>query len=218
VSTTTSTNAELGTKAREIWEASQPAAGTLVEQYLRSRAITLAIPPTLRFHPGLRHPSGLIAPAMVALVQDLDGRPTAILRTWLRKPIFGTSIGKADLEPNKMALGPITGSAVRLGHSRPKVALAEGIETALSVRQMTGLVCWAGMGGNLAGVLLPPEVREVVLAVDGDQAGADYARTLTRRFKDRRVRLLAAPKDATGTTPCVVAANELAQKGRPVKP
>lgn len=35
--------------AAKIWENAVPAAGTIVETYLRSRGITLALPPSLRF-------------------------------------------------------------------------------------------------------------------------------------------------------------------------
>jgi len=39
---------------------------------LHTRAITLAIPSSLRFHYGLKHPSGVYLPAMVAAVQNSD--------------------------------------------------------------------------------------------------------------------------------------------------
>ena len=53
--------------ARDIWERAQPAAGTLVESYLRRRGITLPMPATLRFVPVLKHyPTGRCLPAMVA--------------------------------------------------------------------------------------------------------------------------------------------------------
>src|SRR3546814_6783856 len=46
--------------ALEIWRASRPAAGTLVEEYLRGGGITLHPPASIRFHPALRHPIGQI--------------------------------------------------------------------------------------------------------------------------------------------------------------
>ena len=51
-----------------IWEAAKPAAGTLIETYLASRGLHLPPPNTLRFHSGLKHPSGDAWPAMLALV------------------------------------------------------------------------------------------------------------------------------------------------------
>jgi hypothetical protein len=41
--------------ALEIWRASQPATGTPAEDYLRGRGITTSIPPTLRYHPAVKH-------------------------------------------------------------------------------------------------------------------------------------------------------------------
>lgn len=76
--------------ALRIWASASPADGTLVETYLASRGIRLQLPPTLRFHPSLRHPSAVALPAMVSLVTDAQGshlgcialssRPTAARR------------------------------------------------------------------------------------------------------------------------------------------
>ncbi len=41
--------------ALRIWAETQPTAGSLVETYLRSRSINIPSPPSLRFHPALRH-------------------------------------------------------------------------------------------------------------------------------------------------------------------
>ena len=54
--------------ALAIWRGSQSAEGTPVETYLRSRGLTIPVPPSIRFHAGLKHPSGGVWPAMVALV------------------------------------------------------------------------------------------------------------------------------------------------------
>jgi putative DNA primase/helicase len=44
--------------ALAIWLATQPIDGTLAETYVRSRGLDLAPLPALRFHSGLKHPSG----------------------------------------------------------------------------------------------------------------------------------------------------------------
>jgi hypothetical protein len=72
--------------ALAIWQSTVPATGTLVETYLGSRGIRLPASATLRFHAGLRHPSGGIWPAMVALVTNgADGTPLAIHLTFLAR-------------------------------------------------------------------------------------------------------------------------------------
>ena len=58
-----------GPAARDIWRRARAAHGTPVETYLRGRGITIAIPPSIRCAPALKHgPTGLTFPAMVATV------------------------------------------------------------------------------------------------------------------------------------------------------
>src|SRR5437868_7794696 len=45
--------------ALSIWEVTERAEGTLAQIYLRSRGLVLPLPATLRFHRGLKHPSGI---------------------------------------------------------------------------------------------------------------------------------------------------------------
>jgi hypothetical protein len=70
-----------GTKRSEaalaIWRSVVPAAGTLVETYLNSRGLCLPPPLSLRFHAGLKHPSGGVWPTMVAPRGLLDRRAAA---------------------------------------------------------------------------------------------------------------------------------------------
>src|SRR5262245_53676645 len=95
-------NAKRTEAALVIWQSATPAGGTLAENYLVSRGLYLPPPPTLRFHPGLKHPSGGIWPAMVALVtHGGDGKPVGIHRTFLARD----GNGKAPVEPTKMMLG-----------------------------------------------------------------------------------------------------------------
>ena len=88
--------------ALSIWQSARPADGTPVETYLATRGLNAAPPPTLRFHAGLKHPSGTVWPAMVALVtRGSDDQPLAIHRTFLGR----TGAGKAPVDPSKMMLG-----------------------------------------------------------------------------------------------------------------
>jgi hypothetical protein len=97
--------------ALAIWEAATPAAGTPVASYLVSRGPHIPPPPTLRFHAGLKHPSGGNWPAIVALVtRGADDVPIAIHRSFLARD----GSGKAPVDPQRMMLGPCRGGAVRL--------------------------------------------------------------------------------------------------------
>ena len=94
----------------------------------------------LRFHAGLKHPSGGVWPAMVALVtKGADGTPLAIHRTYLAND----GAGKAPIDPSKMMLGPCRGGAVRLAITDGALMVGEGIETCLAAMQATGM---PGMG------------------------------------------------------------------------
>jgi putative DNA primase/helicase len=177
-----------------IWQAAMPASGTLVETYLASRGLHLPLPPTLRFHAGLRHPSGGIWPAMVALVtRGSDDTPLAILRTFLARD----GRGKAPVEPTKMMLGPCRGGAVRLGPIGPRLMIAEGVESALSAMQATSQVAWAALStSGLRTLDLAGDVRDVVVLADGDQPGEAAARDCAWRWKreGRRVRIALPPQ------------------------
>ena len=59
-----------GALALDIWNKSQPAAGTPVETYLRYRGINIPVPASIRYNPGVKYAqSGLLLPCMVAAVQ-----------------------------------------------------------------------------------------------------------------------------------------------------
>jgi putative DNA primase/helicase len=112
--------------ALAIWESAKRAQGTPVDVYIASRGIHLAAPDVLRFHPGLKHSSGGIWPAMVALVTNgVDDQPFGIHRTFLTYD----GSAKAPVEPQKMMLGPCRGGVVRLAEPGILLMVGEGIET-----------------------------------------------------------------------------------------
>jgi hypothetical protein len=82
-----------------------------VVRYLAGRAITVPVPPSLRWEPSCRHPSGIFLPAMVAKVVNIDGELIGLHRTFLRPD----GSVKADIELQKAMLGRVAGGAVRLG-------------------------------------------------------------------------------------------------------
>ncbi len=180
--------------ALQIWRRAVPAPSTLVETYLRARGITIPVPPSLRYLAAAKHkPTGMILPAMVAGVQDRDGRVVAVHRTFLSRN--GTA--KASVREPRMSLGPVAGGAVRLARANGRLAVSEGIETGLSILQATGIPTWAALSAtNMANVILPPDIRDVTLAPDGDEAGETGAGQAAKRFvqKGRAVRIAPAPE------------------------
>jgi hypothetical protein len=186
-------NARLSDAALAIWQSSKPAQDTPVATYLASRGIDLPAPDTLRFHAGLKHPSGGIWPAMVALVTNgSDGIPLAIHRTFIAR----NGDGKAPVDPQKMMLGPCRGGAVRLADPDDVLMIGEGIETCLAAMLASGHPAWAALStSGLRGFDLPKDVRDVIILADGDEAGETAAQDCLLRWKrhGRRVRIARPP-------------------------
>lgn len=182
--------------AQRLWAGSASCAGTAAARYLARRGIGHAANSiALRFRGDCSHPDGGRLPAMVALVQDAGGQLTAVHRTYL------TPDGsKASADPVKASLGPVWGGAVRLDPVGPVLTIGEGIETAASAGLLLRLPAWAAISaGNLAsGLLLPPEVREVVIAVDPDSAGRAAAAAALARWQTEGRRVRIAVPDTTG--------------------
>ena len=181
-------------RARRIWRYTTPVPGTLVETYLRWRGITLPPPPCLRFATHCRHPSGRKLPAMIAAVEIAPGTIIGVQRTYLRTD----GCGKANVDPAKASLGLIQGGAVRLAEAGETLALAEGIETALSFIQFESVPCWAVLGAQFfEHVELPalPLAAQIILAIDNDAASERAADEAARRFSRQGRRIeIARPK------------------------
>lgn len=180
--------------ALAIWLATIPADGTLAETYLVSRGLHLRPTPMLRFHAGLKHPSGGVWPTMVGLVtRGSDDTPLAIHRTYLAHD----GGDKAPIDPQKMMLGPCRGGAVRLASPGEVLMVGEGIETCLAAMQATGYPAWAALStSGLRALDLPEAVRDVIVLADGDDAGEAAARDCAWRWKreGRRVRIARPPQ------------------------
>jgi putative DNA primase/helicase len=170
--------------ALAIWQATIEAQETVVDEYLNRRGIYLR-PPMLRCRLDRR--------SMVAGMQAPDGKVIAIQQTWL------TGEGE-KAAAKRLTTGNLGAGAVRLGAVGRSLGLAEGVETALSAMQMTGMTVWASLGASrLHNVELPAEVEEVHIFVDNDEPG----RTAAKRAADvhtsigRRV-YLRSPPDQCG--------------------
>ena len=180
--------------ALAIWQCAKPAQATPIETYLVSRGIHLPAPNALRFHAGLKHPSGGCWPAMVALVTNgRDGTRVAIHRTYLTRD----GGGKAPVDPQKMMFGPCRGGAVRLAEPGDVLMVGEGIETCLAAMQATGHPVWAALStSGLRSLGLPKDVHDVIVLADGDEAGEAAARHCALRWRreGRRVRIARPPQ------------------------
>jgi phage/plasmid primase-like uncharacterized protein len=102
------------------------------------------------------------------------------------------------MQPAKKMLGPVAGGAVRFGEPGEHLAVAEGIETALSVFQETGTTTWAALSaGGMESLILPglPLAQHVIIAADADGRGRQAAARAAQRWRraGREVRLVLPP-------------------------
>lgn len=179
-----------------LWEGAKPR-HSLLRRYLRARGLSLEPPPTLR-------------------LAFLKGEPVVVARVEGQEGHFGAPAPQINLlglhlttlEPDgrgrrekRLAKGSRPkGGAIRLFplEAGKPLALAEGIETALAVREATGWPVWALVAASfLKEASLPPEVKEVVVAADHDKAGLEAAKALAQRLlrEGRRVRVAVPPEE-----------------------
>jgi putative DNA primase/helicase len=151
----------------------------------------------LRYHPHLayRHEDGQCTyhPAMVARVDNAQGEGVSVHRTYLTRDGRKAHVPTVKKLMPSVVPGATRGGAIRLYPASETLAIAEGIETALAVRLATGLPVWSTIcADGMARLVIPPEVRLVVICADHDTAGLDAAKTLARRLltEQRRVKIL----------------------------
>jgi putative DNA primase/helicase len=185
-------------RALALWSGSDSLLGTSAAKYLVGRRLNaLTVSPALRFRADTPHPEDGRYPALIALIQNADGVPIAIHRTFLTR-----DGRKANVGPGKASLGPTWGGAIRLQAIDPDkpLVIGEGIETSASAGLLLGLPAWAAISaGNLAkGLELPSQVRRIVIAADPDDAGRGAARAAWFRWcaEGREVKI--AVPDGTG--------------------
>jgi len=183
-------DAEREQQALQLWhEADESIAGTPGETYLLSRGIR---PERLPPRTGVTWPAALRWHAKTgALLVAVNDAETGLIRACQR--IFlaadGTPKRRPDGSKIKLALGPITGRAVRFGwYSDPagRWAIAEGCETALAAAQLLGIPCWASLGAaNMPRIVPPTWARKVTICADHDEVGRRVAQEAARRLRER---------------------------------
>ena len=121
---------------------------------------------------------------MIAAVRDVTGRLVALHSTLLTDDGW-----KADTAtPKRLSKLPsnrtIAGAAIHFGEPDKQLAVAEGIETALSVVKTTGLPCWACISANgLAAVEVPKGVETVLIYADQDRSGTGQKAALALKAR-----------------------------------
>jgi len=166
----------------KVWRGSSKLTGSdHVSRYLHLRKIVLQ-PDNIRFCPKCyESDSKTEVPAMVARIQNREGKPVSLHRTYLN--CTGT---KKIMTPTE----PLVGAAIRLFKSGGQfedgvLGIAEGIETACSATQLNGIATWAVISTSIMVGFEPPEgIRRIVIFGDNDanMAGQKAAYTLANKL------------------------------------
>jgi hypothetical protein len=171
-------------KAQWLWNSSEPITGTPAEIYLRDvRGYSGQLPPTLRYLPA----KGSYPPAMIAAFGIPGGKIMGVHFTRL------TADGrKADVETPKSFLGPSAGFPIVLAPPNDLLglAIAEGIEDALTAHLVTGLGAWAaGCADRMPALasIIPNYVEAVTIFAHEDESGQRNAFELAEALDIRGI-------------------------------
>lgn len=175
-------------KLNQVWaEATEP---QIVVDYLRMRGIgehVIEMAQDLRGHPSLPYFDGKKKigefPAMLALIRNAKGEALSIHRTYI-----GLPAGIKDKKKIMPPIDSITGGCVRLGEPNgTSLGFAEGIETALSMWDVSLVPCWATISAHGMEKIdsIPRHVTRVLACADYDDSfvGQRAAYTLAANAK-----------------------------------
>lgn len=155
------------------------------------------VPGVIRFNPRMRYyqtnekdESVLVGtfPVMLSMVQDKNGHPVGLHRTYLSQDGKKAPVEK----PKKLMEGlGVSGGAIRLFPCAEVLAVTEGIETAFAVHALTGQPVWACISSTILAKFQPPEgVKTILIYADNDlpdsqgrRAGQEDANALAERLK-----------------------------------
>lgn len=179
--------------------------------YLASRGLESEVyPEALRFHPACRLPSGVREinpelperlPALIAKFESQAGELVAVHRIYLtpdgKKAPFSNPKRILAAKP-----GCLAGGAIKLCQPNDQLAIAEGVETALSISGT--LPVWATYSASIMpSVVIPVSVKELVICADNDHhgKGQEAANKLAQRVlserRDIEVKILIPSKPGT---------------------
>jgi Toprim domain len=198
--------AESQKKVSWLWSQRQPIIGSIAETYLREcRGYRGPLPATLGFLPA----RGEHVPAMIAafgmaretLPGDLVIDDVAVTGIHITK-LKPDGSDKAGTEADKLTIGIANKSPIMLAPPNDLLglAIAEGIEDALSAHETTGLGAWAaGSAGRLPAIadVVPDYIESVSIMVDADPNGEKNSTELARLLIARGIEALMARPGGT---------------------
>jgi putative DNA primase/helicase len=155
-------------RVKAIWDEGQDPRGTAAEEYFAARKLHLPLElcgSVMRFHPQCPWKSDVkftSIPCLIAAFTSIaDNTITAIHRIRLDRP-------ERWPKTERKMFGAVAGSAVKLDPPGQRLAIAEGIESALAARQLGFGAVWAL--GSARRFLPVDGVRELIILGERDDA------------------------------------------------
>jgi phage/plasmid primase-like uncharacterized protein len=134
--------------------------------------------------------SGRSIPALVSALASPSGKVTAVQTTFLEP----TVPRKRNCQVPRKTHGHMGAGAVRLAAAGETLGLAEGVETALSAMQLSGLPVWACLGAaRMHQVAIPNTVRTLIVFADNDEPGMAAARRTAEQHRNITVEIRTPP-------------------------
>ncbi|MCW5589675.1 MAG: MobA/MobL family protein [Legionellales bacterium] len=170
------------TRAMRILKNSKPIENTLAERYLREhRGIIGTLPETFRYHPSTWNSQlKRTMPALVVTATSRRHKLRAIQLIYLD----AETANKAKLRTKKMTLGSPSAESmaviVNRGKNNQLIAVAEGPETALSIKEAypeLTVYCTLGVE-NFKRIPVYPETKQVLFCADNDGIDPSSQKTL----------------------------------------
>lgn len=175
---------------------SYPARAYLERRHIRTAAM---LANDLRFHPALNYvgANGKVLGqygAILGLVRNNVGEPVSIYRMYITKSGMKVNFLGRKNKPRKLTPAVNKSSKGRQIRLQPPsggvIGIAEGLETALAVSQMTRLPVWPTLSATMMQSFVPPAgVTQVLIFVDKDRnrAGEVAANALTETLSQQGI-------------------------------
>jgi hypothetical protein len=183
--------------ARWLWSRRQPISGSVAEVYLKDvRGIHMLPPPTLAFLPahGDHLPALIAAFGMAEEFEPAILRAPADVRAVHLIKLKPDGSGKADIEKPKITIGSPGGLPIVLAPPNDQMALAitEGIEDALTLRESLGVGAWAAASATFMPKLaacVPDYIDTVITELHPDN-GRRFALEMLDALRTRGVEIV----------------------------
>jgi len=136
-------------------------------------------------------------PVMIGIVKNLAGEVVTLHRTYLTAQGFKANVPAPKKLMAASKPGATSGCAIQLYKPTNKLAITEGIETALAVHLATGLPVWAAISTTLLEKIeIPSSVKEVFIMADKDTSGAGElsATMLAKRLSEKHIVKIVLPE------------------------